>query len=112
MLHSGRLLALPTKIRLRWQGLPETNALAYYENSKLMAVKSFITLMTGLTLPTNYHYNFATTVLPHVQRRILVFLFCLFQPWSSFVVGDNVASLGRYENRFGIGHLSALSNSK
>jgi hypothetical protein len=28
----GRLLALPTNIRLGWKGLPGTNTLAYYEN--------------------------------------------------------------------------------
>jgi len=30
----GRLLALLTNVRLGWQYLPETNTLAYYENSK------------------------------------------------------------------------------
>jgi hypothetical protein len=29
----GRLLALPTKIRVGWKGLPGTNTLAYYEQS-------------------------------------------------------------------------------
>jgi hypothetical protein len=29
----GRLLALPTNIRLGWKGVPGTNALAYYEKS-------------------------------------------------------------------------------
>jgi hypothetical protein len=29
----GRLLALPTNIRLGWKSLPGTNALAYYEKS-------------------------------------------------------------------------------
>jgi hypothetical protein len=37
-----RLLALPTNIRLGWKGLPGTNALGYYENPKITAVKSFI----------------------------------------------------------------------
>jgi hypothetical protein len=27
-----------------WKGFPETNILAYYENSSITAVKSFITL--------------------------------------------------------------------
>ncbi len=40
----GRLLSLPTNIRLGWPGWPVTNALAYYEKSYLTAVKSFITL--------------------------------------------------------------------
>ncbi len=37
-------LALPANIQLGWKGLPGTNALAYYEKSELMSVKSFITL--------------------------------------------------------------------
>ncbi len=36
--------AFPTNIRLRWKGFPRANTLAYWKNSKLMAVKSFITL--------------------------------------------------------------------
>jgi hypothetical protein len=39
-----RLLASPTNIGLGWKGLPGKNAQAYYEKSKLTAVKSFITL--------------------------------------------------------------------
>ncbi len=37
-------LALPTNIRLNWKSLPGTNTVAYYEHSKITAVKSFITL--------------------------------------------------------------------
>ncbi len=43
-----RLLALPTNIRLGRKGLPGTNASAYYKNSYVTPVKSFITLATGL----------------------------------------------------------------
>ncbi len=32
-----------TNNRLGWKGLPGTNTLAYYENSKITALKSFIT---------------------------------------------------------------------
>jgi hypothetical protein len=39
----GRLLVFPANIGLSWEGLPGTNALAYYENLYLTAVKSFIT---------------------------------------------------------------------
>jgi hypothetical protein len=46
----GRLLALPTNIRQGWKGLLGIYALAYYEKSSLTAVKSFITLATGLNL--------------------------------------------------------------
>jgi hypothetical protein len=35
VLHSGKLLALSTNIRLSWKGLPGTNALAYYQNSSI-----------------------------------------------------------------------------
>ncbi len=34
-------------IRLSWKGLPGTNALAYYKNSQITSVKSFITLGPG-----------------------------------------------------------------
>ncbi len=54
--------ALSTIIRLGRKGLPRTNTLAYYENSKLMAAKSFITKAPGANvmnflLPyfTNFH---------------------------------------------------------
>ncbi len=40
----GSAPALSTNIRLGWKGLPGKNALAYFEKSKLTAVKSFITL--------------------------------------------------------------------
>jgi hypothetical protein len=29
----GQAPVLPTNVRLSWKGLPETNALAYYEHS-------------------------------------------------------------------------------
>jgi hypothetical protein len=38
------LLDLPTNIRLGWKSVPGTDTLAYYEDSKITAVKSFITL--------------------------------------------------------------------
>ncbi len=44
VLHLGKLLALPTNIRLGCEGLQETNTLAYPENSLFTAVKSFVTL--------------------------------------------------------------------
>ncbi len=40
--------ALPANISLGWKGFPGTNALAYYKNSYLTAVKSFITLAPGV----------------------------------------------------------------
>jgi hypothetical protein len=43
----SRLNALPTNIRLGWKCLPRTNALAFYKNLQIMAVKSFITLTPG-----------------------------------------------------------------
>ncbi len=44
----GSLLASPTNIRLGWKGLTWTKPLAYYKNSYFTAVKSFITLITGV----------------------------------------------------------------
>jgi hypothetical protein len=38
------LVALPTNNRLGWKGLPGTNSQAYYENSHLTVLKSFLTL--------------------------------------------------------------------
>jgi hypothetical protein len=46
----GRLLALPTNIRLDWKGSPGTNTLAYYENSEITVIKSFIAFVPGLFL--------------------------------------------------------------
>ena len=43
----GKLLALPTNIRPYWKSLSGTNTPAYYENSKVTTVKSFITLTPG-----------------------------------------------------------------
>jgi hypothetical protein len=40
----GKAPALPAIIRLGRKGLPGTNPLAYYKNSKIMAVKHFIGL--------------------------------------------------------------------
>jgi hypothetical protein len=44
MLHSGVGFWLFANIRLGWKGLPGINALAYYENLLLMAVKTCITM--------------------------------------------------------------------
>ncbi len=43
----GKLLALPTNVRLGWKSLPRTNTLAYYKSLEITAVKSFITLAPG-----------------------------------------------------------------
>ncbi len=47
---SDRLLAVSTNNRLGWKCLQGANALAHYENSQLMAVKSFITLAQGVNV--------------------------------------------------------------
>jgi hypothetical protein len=46
-LYTGKLLALPTNLRLGCKGLTETNTLAYSENSQITDVISFITLGPG-----------------------------------------------------------------
>jgi hypothetical protein len=38
----GKFLALPTNTRLGWKGLPGTNTLAYYRNSLITTVISFM----------------------------------------------------------------------
>jgi hypothetical protein len=50
----GRLLALPTYIRLDWKGLQLTNAVAHYEKSLHAAVKSLVTLTTGANVITHF----------------------------------------------------------
>jgi hypothetical protein len=44
----GKLLTIPTNVRLVWKGLTETYALAFYEHWYVMFVKSFMTLVVGL----------------------------------------------------------------
>ncbi len=41
----GKLLTIPTNVRLVWKGLTETNALAYYEHSYVTDAKSLMTLV-------------------------------------------------------------------
>ncbi len=51
-------MVLPTNIRLGCNGLPGTNAQAYYENLYIMAIKSFITLspvLVGMSAITLYY---------------------------------------------------------
>jgi hypothetical protein len=45
--HSGSLLVLPTKIRLRWKSMQEANTLANYNTPIITAVKSFIVQAPG-----------------------------------------------------------------
>jgi hypothetical protein len=47
VLHLGKLLALPTSIRLGSKGLQETSTLAYSENLLATDVKSVIKLAPG-----------------------------------------------------------------
>jgi hypothetical protein len=43
----GRLVAFPTDFGQGWKGLPGTYTLAYYKNSLITALKSFIKLFLG-----------------------------------------------------------------
>ncbi len=43
----GRLLALPTKIRLSWKGSQGANTLACFENWSVRALKRFTALAPG-----------------------------------------------------------------
>jgi hypothetical protein len=58
----GRLLAL-LENRLGWEPMSSTNTPAYYENSQIVAVKSFITLAPGLI--------FVSKTVIHIGGRFL-----------------------------------------
>jgi hypothetical protein len=49
VLHSRVGRALPTNIKLGWEGLPGTNTLVYYKNLLITAVKSFVVQAPELT---------------------------------------------------------------
>jgi hypothetical protein len=44
--HLGRLLSLPTNIRIDWEDLPGTNAIPYLASSPVIKTK-FLTLTPG-----------------------------------------------------------------
>jgi len=57
----GQAPASPANIRLGWKSLSGTNSLAYYENSLITAVKSFVILDTERLLTAkrgNYKNEF------------------------------------------------------
>ncbi len=54
--HYGKILALPMNIRLCWKGLLGTNTLAYYENSQITGMKSFITLAQGFNVTNLFFF--------------------------------------------------------
>jgi hypothetical protein len=70
----GRLLALPTNIRLGWRGLPGTNTPAYYDPSQITGSKSLkhwalsngYSIITDVPLltPLGYRTSQACGVLP------------------------------------------------
>jgi hypothetical protein len=53
----GRLLALHTKNRLDWKGLPGTNAVAYYDFRTLQTKKFYIIGPSSLYYKTFYARN-------------------------------------------------------
>ncbi len=58
VLHSGRLLDVPSYIRLGWKWLTVTNTLAYYCTEYNVPVKSFIVLVPGLLQQSTPFYPF------------------------------------------------------
>jgi len=69
------------RIRLGWKGLPGTNALGYYKNSKITLVKSCITLASGanvtkLFMPIIYGFCIKLECLSLVSLCSLVY--CLW----------------------------------
>jgi hypothetical protein len=57
VIHFGRLLALPSNIRLGWKGLPGTNTVAYSEKSVTYGRKLFY-IIGHSSVPTFLIYNF------------------------------------------------------
>jgi hypothetical protein len=61
LMFEGKARSLPrwdlpilTNIRLGWKGLQRTNTLAYYEHSKITAVKGLTILGSGFDLITTF----------------------------------------------------------
>ncbi len=52
----GTLPTLPTNCILGWKGLPGTNTLAYYENSLITVIKSYILLGPGVNLTILFYF--------------------------------------------------------
>jgi hypothetical protein len=48
--YIGRLLALPSNFRLVWKWMALASTLAYFDTSKITAVKSFIVQAPGLLI--------------------------------------------------------------
>ncbi len=64
----GRLLTL-LENRLGWEPMSSTNTPAYYENSQIVAVKSFITLAQGLIFVNKSEVHFTLrTALKYYTR--------------------------------------------
>ncbi len=56
-LHSnGRLLALPTNIRLGWKWMEEANTLAYYYTARITAIIGFIVQAPGTNVINNIFF--------------------------------------------------------
>jgi hypothetical protein len=58
----GRLLTVPTNMRLEWQGLPGKNTLACYKHPKITDVKSFITFVPGVMVIKHFFFAIGATV--------------------------------------------------
>ncbi len=81
----GRLLDLPTNIRLGWKGLPGTYTLAYHKKSQLTtAVKSFITLAPGRSFLSSSFRSFSEVQLTKSNL-----------PWSTFLLLAQMLSMFR-----------------
>ncbi len=78
-------------VRLGWESFPETNTLAYYENSEITEKKSFITLSPVVELDWNKdkldclqtrHSNSKALQVIDVDKTELKIFFLLLK-WSS-----------------------------
>ncbi len=54
---NGRLMALPTNIRLGWESMAVANTLAYHVTATIMAVKSFKVQLRDQSYKTFYGRN-------------------------------------------------------
>ncbi len=78
----GKALDLHTNIRLNWNGLRGTNTLAYFKQSEITTIKSFIILGPGQRgqVHVNCHHLHHRALcparghLPHQQGDLLIFL--------------------------------------
>ncbi len=69
MLYVGRLQSHPSNIRLSWKHFTGTNALTYYENSSVTAVKRLVILATVVSVLTDMFFQFFKVKNPKIVHN-------------------------------------------